>query len=380
MALPRFSLNTAAHCFDVQFHPVEPLLVAATIEGAIEVYRYNAGDEGTPGSGTAELLRSLQIHSESCRSARFLAGAAPRLASCSADWFAALADVETGKRMWRGKLRAAGNALLPLVGGQRFVVGDDEGRITIHDVRQKKFVADFEENGDFITDLALGEDEYSMCATSGDGTLAVYDVRKNGQKGLVAMSDFQEDEFLSLAIVRQGTKVVCGSQTGTLAIFTWGDFGDQKDRIPGHPMSVDALVKLTEDCILTGSSDGRIRAVAVHSRELGSSVLGTIGEHGDCPLESLALSPDGHLVASASQGGEPSIQVWSTARAHKLLRGELDKEAGAEDGGDGAGGDSSDDSDEKPAKRRKKKAPKRKAGAAGREAATRHASGFFADL
>ena len=33
-----------------------------------------------------------------------------------------------------------------------------------------------------ISDLVMGLDGTSLCATSGDGTLAVYDVRKSGEK------------------------------------------------------------------------------------------------------------------------------------------------------------------------------------------------------
>eukprot|EP00438_Fugacium_kawagutii_P001994 Skav203958 [mRNA] locus=scaffold1035:123924:137222:+ [translate_table: standard] len=153
-------------------------------------------------------------------------------------------------------------------------------------------------------------------AASGDGTLAVYDIRKSGEKaprGLIAMSDFQDDELLSIVVLRRGTKVICGTQSGILPIFSWGDFGDQKDRIKGHPMSIDAMVKLSEDGIITGSSDGKLRVVSVHSKSLGSNILGILGEQGlaEYPIERLALSPDGAHMASTSHG-KPSVQLWST--------------------------------------------------------------------
>jgi hypothetical protein len=44
-----------------------------------------------------------------------------------------------------------------------------------------------------------------------------------------------------------------GSQTGVLNIFTYGDWGDISDRFPGHPESVDALVKCDEDIVFTGT-------------------------------------------------------------------------------------------------------------------------------
>ncbi len=59
--------------------------------------------------------------------------------------------------------------------------------------------------------------------------------------------------------------MVCGSQEGVLEIFSWNQFGDVTDRFPGHPNSVDALLKIDEDTLVTGSSDGLIRfAIGLH--------------------------------------------------------------------------------------------------------------------
>eukprot|EP00435_Cladocopium_sp_Y103_P040851 s1308_g11.t1 len=141
--------------------------------------------------------------------------------------------------------------------------------------------------------------------------------------GLIAMSDFQDDELLSIVVLRRGTKVICGTQSGMLPIFSWGDFGDQKDRIKGHPMSIDAMVKLDEDGIITGSSDGKLRVVSVHSKSLGSNILGVLTEQDatDYPIERLALSQDGAQMLSTSNG-KPSVQLWSTEAARRLLNGE----------------------------------------------------------
>lgn len=390
MSEPLLALNTEAHCFDVQFHPSRPLLVAATVTGEIELHSFDGA------AGSSELVRMLKSHGESCRVARFLSDSSLKadstpsssssssmgalLASASADRFAAITDIESGKVLWRQRMKAAGNALLPLDGNDRFAVGDDSGGLRVFEGRQQQAVIRWEENSDFISDLALGKDGKTICATSGDGTLAVYDLRKAGTKGLVAMSDFQEDEFLSLALLRQGSKVVCGSQTGILAIFSWGDFGDQKDRIKGHPMSVDALVKISEDGILTGSSDGRIRVVSVHSKALGSGILATLGEHSEYPVERLALSPDGKLVASASHG-QPAIRLWSTEAAHRLLAGESETVVlGTSTAGEGADVDSSD---EDVPKRKGKRGKKRKTPASASTASKddlRKAGNFFSGL
>lgn len=374
MAPPLLSVTTEDHTFDVQFHPSEPLLAAATIEGEVQLHRYDVA------AASSEKVRVIKSHKDSCRAGRFLCASedAPegkstsvaRLASTSADCTAALSDAESGERLWQADLGAAGNALLP-IDHNRFVVGDDDGALLVFDVRQKKPTHECAENGDFISDMALGSDGQSLCVASGDGTLAVFDLRKKGS--LIAMSDFQEDEFLSLAILKGGKKVVCGSQTGIIAIFTWGDFGDQKDRIKGHPMSVDAMVKISEDAILTGSSDGKIRIVGVHHPKFNNCIVGRLGEHGSYPIEQLSLSPSGGLLASSSHN-QPAVKLWSTEDAHSVLAGEKDQEPVAAPAADS---DSDPDSDEP-----KKKKQKRKKGVAKRmaAAASKSSSSFFSEL
>jgi WD40 repeat protein len=197
------------------------------------------------------------------------------------------------------------------------------------------------------------------------------------------MSDFQEDEYLSLTIVRGGSRVVCGSQLGPLSIFNWGDFGDLKTRIVGHPMSVDAMLRFDEDCILTGSSDGRIRVVAVQSKRQGggSHIVGTLGQHGSDPIESVALSSDGTIVASCSHD-QPAIRLWSAQRARDLMDGVIQEDIVKAKDKDDSDADS-DDSDVKPkkAKRRKKGGKKsKKAGNVDSKASTVERGSFFSGL
>lgn len=91
---------------------------------------------------------------------------------------------------------------------------------------------------------------------SGDGYLSTWDIRK---KNVVAMSDHMEDELLSVTLVKNGQKALVGSQEGILSLWTWGDWGDYKDRIVGHPNSIDSICKLDEDTVCTASGDGLIR-------------------------------------------------------------------------------------------------------------------------
>jgi hypothetical protein len=109
----------------------------------------------------------------------------------------------------------------------------------------------------------------------------------------------------AVAVLKGGKKVVTGSQGGVIALWSWGYWADCSDRFPGHPESVESLVKWDEDTVLTGSSDGGLRIVGV----LPNRLLGVLGEHeGGMPIEQLALSGDRKLLASASH--EAGIALW----------------------------------------------------------------------
>lgn len=94
--------------------------------------------------------------------------------------------------------------------------------------------------------------------SSGDGYLSVLHLRKGT---LEARSDNTEDELLSIAIVKYGKNVVTGTQSGVLNVWSWGDWGDYKDRFTGHTHSIDTMVAINEEIVCTGSSDGFLRFI-----------------------------------------------------------------------------------------------------------------------
>jgi hypothetical protein len=46
--------------------------------------------------------------------------------------------------------------------------------------------------------------------------------------------DDADDELLSVAVVKHGKKVLAGSQSGVVGIFSWGHFDDFSDRVVGE--------------------------------------------------------------------------------------------------------------------------------------------------
>jgi WD40 repeat protein len=125
--------------------------------------------------------------------------------------------------------------------------------------------------------------------------------------GIIGQSDDVEDELLSIQIMKGGKKVVCGTNEGCLSIWSWGKWGDMSDRITGHPKSVDALLKIDEDTILTGSIDGILRLVQIHPNKL----IGVLGDHEGFPVEDLKFSYDKQLIGSISH--DNLIRLWDAS-------------------------------------------------------------------
>ncbi|KAG6816790.1 WD repeat-containing protein jip5 [Tephrocybe sp. NHM501043] len=196
--------------------------------------------------------------------------------------------------------------------------GDDDGVIKLWDPRQKECTRKYTHHFDYITDFLWLEDKKQLVATSGDGSLSVIDVRSKKTEPF-AHSEDQEDELLSIVAIKGATKVVVGTQIGILSIFNRSaGWGDCVDRVPGHPHSIDALCNLPPDLagvdtastILTGSSDGFVRAVQI----LPTKLLGVVADHGDWPVERISIGGGaGQLTLDSSEAGKNGNNVGNKA-------------------------------------------------------------------
>ncbi|GBB92887.1 hypothetical protein RclHR1_04640024 [Rhizophagus clarus] len=283
--------------FDLAFHPSENIIATGLITGEVFCHRYTVNN-------TNENINVMSIrpHKKSCRGLEFNHDGTS-LFSVSKDKSIQSINLETGK-VFVKKVDSHDypiNRILRL-NETTLATGDDNGIIKLWDIRNGNEIMKYSEHLDFISDFAFRLDTKTLLSTSGDGTLSVYDIRR---PDLVAMSDNQDDELLSIAVVKDGRKVVVGTQEGIVNLYTWNDWGDSSDRIIGHPQSIDTLVKINDDLICTGSSDGIIRLVGI----LPNKFLGVIGDHDDFPIECLRLSHDEILLASSSH--DNTVKFWN---------------------------------------------------------------------
>jgi len=212
--------------------------------------------------------------------------------------------------------------------------GDDDGVVKLWDTRQQDTVRTYNHHFDFISDFLWLEDKRQVVATSGDGTLSVMDTRST-KTTPVAHSEDQEDELLSIVPIRDGDKYVVGTQMGILSIFNRSSgWGDCVDRVPGHPHSVEALCTLpssfatSQSTILTGSSDGLLRVVQLFPTKL----VGAIADHGEFPIERIAVDMDGEGRWVGSVGHDEALHLTDL---QEVLQDDSDEEEEeAEDDGE----------------------------------------------
>jgi WD40 repeat protein len=231
-------------------------------------------------------------------------------------------------------------------------------------------VREYKEHVDFISDIIPGKAESgfsktqsSFLATSGDGCLSVFDLR---QKKPLGVSDNQEDELLSLTIVKGGKKVLAGTQSGTLLLFNYGQWGDHTDRLCGLQSPVETLLSVDDfgGRVWTGDQDGQIFECSVLPNEIKRRVgvhmsFGrTTRSDEEVPIERLCWSHDGKWILSGGHDGV--VQFWdphSPATKSDSLRLKDSQKSCSE----GSDSDSDSASEDEPRKRdtSKKKQKKR---------------------
>lgn len=371
------SIECSNQPLDLSFHPSRSnILAAALVDGTVEVHDYTELLNASYGGGGApdavddddevdSLVSSNHLHRQllptsaggtkqaAARCVNFSTdglrlysgGTAGDLVACQADRLTTFSTTHGDPVLWRVPDASYNKSPLQVVqelpDSRLLVTGDEAGGVRVWDTRlldggegdgssihkssfPRGCVHSWKEHDDYVSGVEHSADGHTLLVSSADCTLSVYDLRNDitatNKERFRRRSDDQEDELLSIQLIKNGRKVVCGTGEGVLAVWSWGTWGDVSDRFPGHPASVDALLKIDEDTLLTGSSDGLLRVVSIHPDKL----LGVLGDHDGFPIEKLGMNADRGFVGSVSH--DTTIRLFDAS----MLKDDYD---GLQEGG-----------------------------------------------
>ncbi|XP_056156599.1 WD repeat-containing protein 55 [Lampris incognitus] len=277
------------------FHPGRDLLACGDLDGDIYAFSFSCTE------GETRELWSSGHHLKSCRQVSFSADG-EKLYSVSKDRSVHVLDVETGTLRTRIlKAHAAPINALLLLDENLVATGDDAGAVKVWDMRRGSAFMDLKPHGDYISSIAVDQAKRILLTASGDGCLGVFNLKR---RRFELLSEFQDSDLTSVAVMKRGKKVVCGSSGGTVYIFNWNGFGATSDRFALKAESVDCIVPVTDSIMCTASMDGFIRAVNL----LPNRVLGCIGQHVGESIEQIAKSWDSRFLASCAH--DQLIKFW----------------------------------------------------------------------
>lgn len=279
----------------IAFHPSQDILAAGDVDGDVYVYSYSCLE-----GGNRELWSSGH-HLKSCREVSF-SHDGHKLFTVSKDKSIHILNVEEGRLVTRfSKAHSSALNSLLVIDEHLFATGDDGGMLKVWDLRKGTAIMEMRQHEEYISSMAIDENKKLLLTTSGDGTMGVFNIKR---RRFELLSEPQSGDLTSVALMKRGKKVACGSSEGTIYLFNWDGFGATSDRFAVKAESIDCMVPVTENVLCTGSIDGVIRAVNI----LPNRVIGSVGQHLGEPIEQLAKSHTGQLLASC--GHDQKVKFW----------------------------------------------------------------------
>ena len=171
--------------------------------------------------------------------------------------------------------------------------GDDAGVFRLWDYRTNRGAAmELKEFDDYVSDLDVQMDKRLVLASSGEGTIAAFNVRAKRLEP--PQSEVFEAGFNCIRCLESRGKVLAGSDDGVISVFNKSQLGNISDRFPiDSSVSVERMLVLAGSQVAVGCNDGKTRIVQI----LPNKVVKELFAH-DTPIESLSIQTSTNTIAS----------------------------------------------------------------------------------
>lgn len=275
--------------FNVAFHPTAPVLCLGLVDGRVSVHEFKR-NETRP-------INSIQTHKMGVSSMEFTRNGS-HLATVSSDRHIKVMDCTSQQNIIDIKKKASPHKVglnrLCVCTNTTIAVGDDDGMVSIWDMRSQRVTHKYHEHADQVSGLIYFEGNEHLVTCSGDTTVGCYDV-KAGR--VLRFSEKRKDELTCMAFLPATNNLICGTDDGMLPIFRYGSWGRPYDIHAKHPRECEAMITYNDNIFFTGAYDGLVRVIQHNPVRRVLCNLGQ-GHKTYNTVTSISISHDRNLVAS----------------------------------------------------------------------------------
>ena len=246
--------------------------------------------------------------------------------------------------------------------------GHDSGAFNLWDYRtESKPVMTINECSEYISDMDINEAKRIVAASSGEGTLTAFNIRARRMEK--PQSELFDSSLTSVCFLDNRSKLLVGSEEGTIEIFNCGEWGNISTRYPiKNCGSVTCIKRLVDSTVLVGDDNGNTLVVNVLPSKVFKNLtrdhvrIGDKNAHkaskeekdgNQMPIETIAVQQSNNLIVSVSSQSVIRINYEETSDAEAAPSGrndffadlveeeeDADDDDDSEEDSDGSGSDS----------------------------------------